>query len=197
MARKILTRDDIRNILEDLPDYKLVEVWNEYCCDNSLQEDLVLDMFELDNYLSGLSPSKVIDSISTGDFATWNTFFQDTIYGLSSFDDVASHIDLDDLVDKIFDDEETYGCDEIGDYFFEYWHEHDKECFSMSDISFIKAYLRDNKDKKYWLDGYIYTGQELSESMLRNEDDNIIGITIYDPVLKEDEDYCDYIMTID
>ena len=197
MARKILKKEDIKDILvNDIPDWELVNIWNEYCDRNNLYEDRIYEMDCLDEYLDGLSPSEVIDSLSD-DFATWNTFFQDGVYGLHSFGDVSNNIDIDALTDTIFDDEETYGCDEIDDYFFEYWHEHDKECFSMSDISFIKAYLRDNKDKKYWLDGNIYTGQELYESMLRNEDDNIIGITIYDPVLKEDDEYCDYIMSID
>ena len=198
MARKILKREDIRDILvNDIPNWQLANVWNEFCDRNNYIDERIYEMSDLNEYLQGLTPIEVIDSVSDGDFTTCSDFFQETIYGLSSFDDVSSHIDLDELVDDIFDDEETYGCDEIGDYFFEYWHEHDKECFSMSDISFIKAYLRDNKDKKYWLDGNIYTGQELYESMLRNEDDNIIGITIYDPVLKEDDEYCDYIMSID
>lgn len=198
MARKILKKEDIRDILEnDIPNWQLAEIWNEFCDRNNYNEDRVYEMSSLNEYLQGLTPLEVIDSVSDGDFTTCSDFFQETIYGLSSFDDVASHIDLYELVDDIFDDEETYGCDEIGDYFFEYWHEPNEECFSMSDVSFIKAYLRDNKDKKYLLDGNIYTGQELYESMLKNDEDNIIEITIYDPVLKEDDEYCDYIMTID
>lgn len=90
--------------LENLDDNTLLQLHNDYCDHNKYYDDHIYYMSELDDLLYGKTPSEVIDL--AGGIDTNADYFQYTIYGIQSFDNVSDYVDLDALADYIIDNDE-------------------------------------------------------------------------------------------
>lgn len=95
-----------KEMIEELLDselypFELVEIWNEYCDDNRY-EDTIYTMDEIDTYFCDCAPSTILESIS-GSFNPNDEYFKDSIYGVHSFDCPEYEIDIERLVDWLYD----------------------------------------------------------------------------------------------
>lgn len=98
-------KEELKETIENLTDWEIIDVWNEYCRENSYCEDEIFAMAELDDIARDMSPIEILEHF--GDMNTNDDYFINHIYGGESFTNPCDVIYLDDLVDYItrtFDD---------------------------------------------------------------------------------------------
>lgn len=98
-------KEELKETIENLTDWEVIDVWNEYCRENSYYEDEIFTMAELDDIARDMSPIEILKQF--GDMDTNDDYFVNRIYGGESFTNPCDVIYLDDLVDYItrtFDD---------------------------------------------------------------------------------------------
>lgn len=83
------------NILKDLDDSQIITIHNEYC-DKNHYENMIYDMYMIDELLYGYTPSEILNSLSPS-FDKYDSFIVDTIYGLKSFNLINECVDFDEL----------------------------------------------------------------------------------------------------
>ena len=108
----------LKEILENLSIYDLVDAWNRYCENNGYYEDYLYDIELLDDVLGGLSATEIIEKC--GEVNTYDDYFVDGIYGIESVDkyDVTDKIYIDDLADYIENNPDDFDdISEISEYF--------------------------------------------------------------------------------
>lgn len=104
-------------ILENLDDNTLIDIWNEYCSINNY-EDIIYDMTDFNEILENDTPEELALKICCGDFSINHAYFKFDGSGNLQSDDVISElIYLEDLCDYIFSNEETFGVDRLEEYF--------------------------------------------------------------------------------
>lgn len=104
-------------ILENLDDNTLIDIWNEYCSINNY-EDIIYDMTDFNEILENDTPEELALKICYGDFSINHAYFKfDGIGNLQSDDVISELICLEDLCDYIFSNEETFGVDGLEEYF--------------------------------------------------------------------------------
>jgi len=86
--------------LEELNEFNLLDLWNEYCSNICDYESYIYNMCEIDNVLEDLTPTEIIDKLDD-DFSLNADYFINGIYGVRSFDHLAEEIELSDLVNYI------------------------------------------------------------------------------------------------
>ena len=111
----------IVKFLKELDDNKVIELHNNYCEKNSYFDDCIYQMGELDEILSGKTPTEVIDALASG-FNTSDDYFTYGIYGVSSFDSISdcNSLDYDKLAEYVIDNEsleELFDEDELKEAF--------------------------------------------------------------------------------
>ena len=95
-------KEKITEILQEMPDWEIVGIWNDYCDDVKYFDDKIYSMDLFDELCEGLTPSQIVGGLAA-DFRSYDSWFKDGIYGYDSVDDVWIHIDIEDLVDWIID----------------------------------------------------------------------------------------------
>lgn len=120
-----MTRDDlfdeIMDVLQDLSDYELIDIWNEYCDMNGYDDDRIYYRDEIDELAYGMSPLNIIETYGA---VADCTYFKFTIWGAEEcwYDD----IEYDDLIEYMIDREWSNGNSDIMDLI-EEWLESDDE----------------------------------------------------------------------
>lgn len=105
----------LREVLENLEEWTLIGVWNEYCDAESYYDDRIYSMADFDDLLSGCSPTEVVEAINSN-FSTADNWCRYTVYGWESFDYLDDVIDMDDLIDYILDNETSLGNADIQEF---------------------------------------------------------------------------------
>lgn len=115
--------DLINEILIDLDNDELVELWNEQCDKADYPDEHIYSMSELEEYLEikGTTAYEVITgNVVDPDCFSWcEAWFIDSIRGLRSSDSPWDLVDFDDgefseyFEDMLLDDPEKYDCEEV------------------------------------------------------------------------------------
>lgn len=115
--------DLIDDVLDNLNEVDLSEVWNAFCEDNNYVDDHVFSMSELEDYLElrGVTSYEVLTKniIDSDCFCAEEEWFVDSTWGLRSSDSIWDLVDLDQdgfrtyFEKKLLDDPEKYDCEEI------------------------------------------------------------------------------------
>lgn len=116
-------KDLIEDILNDLSNSDIVQLWNEYCDKNNYMENFIFPMDELEGYLE--IAEKTAYDVITGNVIDWDCFcyqedwFIESIWGLKSSDSPWDLVDFDDpdfrdyFEDILLDNPEKYDCEEV------------------------------------------------------------------------------------
>lgn len=115
--------DLIDDILNDLSNSDIVQLWNEYCDKNDYMEEFIFSMNELEDYLETFE--KTAYDVITGNvidpdcFCYQEDWFIESIWGLKSSDSPWDLVDFDDpafrgfFEDILLDYPEKYDCEEV------------------------------------------------------------------------------------
>lgn len=104
------------DILQNLDDAQIVDVWNEYCDAIDYTDDRIYGMYELDEMFYGQTAHELLDALSD-DFSGRDDWMRYTIYGLESFSNPFDKIDIEDLAVWIADEERDFGIEVLEEYF--------------------------------------------------------------------------------
>ena len=118
--------EKVKEILENLDESELKNMWNEYCRENCYDEQEIFEMCEIDDLFCDVKVSDFLDKLSD-DFNHTDNYFRYSIYGLESFDDVSDVADIDELANYIVDNNETFDNDELEELIEEEEEEEDEE----------------------------------------------------------------------
>lgn len=102
--------ENIREVVEDFKETKLVELWNEFCNKNYYEE--VIDYLsddEINDYFSNKTPAELIRMGSNVDLD--NKYFYFHLDELNTTNNIFDVVDIDELVDYIIDNDND--CNDI------------------------------------------------------------------------------------
>lgn len=109
------TKQEIMEFLEcELPNHELINIWNEYCSDNSY-DDTIYYMHEFDNMFANLEPSEIAKMVFNGDFCVNCDYFQYSVY-LTSTDYPEEMVDFDALADYIIANDTSFYNDDLREF---------------------------------------------------------------------------------
>lgn len=96
--------ENIREIIEDFKENKLVELWNEFCDENYYEEVIhYLSDDEINDLFSNKTPAELIRIGSDVDLD--NKYFYFHLNELNTTDNIFDVVDIDELVDYIIDND--------------------------------------------------------------------------------------------
>ena len=102
--------ENIREVVEDFKENKLVELWNEFCNKNYYEEVICyLSDDEINDYFSNKTPAELIRMGSNVNLD--NKYFYFHLDELNTTDDIFDVVDIDELVDYIIDNDDD--CNDI------------------------------------------------------------------------------------
>ena len=102
--------ENIKEVVEDFNENKLVELWNNYCDENCYEERICyLSDDEINDLFSNKTPSELIRMGEDIDLD--NKYFYFHLGELNTTDDIFDVVDIDELVDYIIDNDDD--CDDI------------------------------------------------------------------------------------
>ena len=94
--------ENIREVVEDFKENKLVELWNEFCDKNYYEERIYyLSDDEINDFFSNKTPAELIRIGKDVDLD--NKYFYFHLNELNTTDNIFDVIDIDELVDYIID----------------------------------------------------------------------------------------------
>ena len=97
--------ENIREIIEDFEEERLVELWNEFCNENYYEEVICyLSEDEIDNLFKNNTPAELIRMGKDVDLD--NKYFYFHLCELNTTDNVFDVVDIDELVDYIIDNDD-------------------------------------------------------------------------------------------
>ena len=101
---------NIRVVVEDFKENKLVELWNEFCDKNCYEERIwYLSDYEINDLFSNKTPAELIRMGKDVDLD--NKYFYFHLGELNTTDNVFDVVDIDELVDYIIDNDDD--CNDI------------------------------------------------------------------------------------
>ena len=104
--------ENIREIIEDFEEERLVELWNEFCNENYYEEVICyLSEDEIDNLFKNNTPAELIRMGKDVDLD--NKYFYFHLCELNTTDNVFDVVDIDELVDYIIDYDDDCGDSEL------------------------------------------------------------------------------------
>lgn len=116
--------EQIENILDNLSEYELMDIHNEYCA-NGDDEIFEMDMFN--EMCEGMTPTDIANCIFYGDFCPNHSYFKfDGYANFESSDFPSDWIYTSDLANYMYDNWESYNIDEVADLFDE-WESEDED----------------------------------------------------------------------
>lgn len=111
----MLTRERLENALNnDVDESEAINIWNNYVDSISGDDRHIYMMYELDEYLDGLSATQVLEAVNDG-FDTDDYYFYDSIYGLTSACDLYDIADDRELIEWLMDYPEALQNTSISD----------------------------------------------------------------------------------
>ena len=97
--------ENIREIIEDFEEERLVELWNEFCNENYYEEVICyLSEDEIDNLFKNNTPAELIRMGKDVDLDSKYFYFH--LGELNTTDNVFDVVDIDELVDYIIDNDD-------------------------------------------------------------------------------------------
>ena len=102
------TQEQILEFLKGMEDEDILQTWQDLAYWNGSVEP-IYNMEELDDIMGECYPTDLLNKLDS-DFDINDYYFYDSIWGISSFNDIYDVIDLDELADNIdYVQEEAYG----------------------------------------------------------------------------------------
>ena len=106
--------ENIREVVEDFKENKLVELWNEFCDKNYYEEVIYyLSDDEINDFFSNKTPAELIRMGSNVDLD--NKYFYFHLNELNTTDNIFDVVDIDELVDYIIDSDNDCNDTDIRD----------------------------------------------------------------------------------
>ena len=110
----------IKEIIEEMGNEDVRNLWNEYCSNDNRMDDWIYDMSEFDEQCSGMTPTEVGQSIWYGDFRINDSYFCYNGYeNFDSFDFIVNEENspfyIDELVNYIIENEDSLMNDDIAE----------------------------------------------------------------------------------
>ena len=106
--------ENIREVVEDFKENKLVELWNEFCNKNYYEEVIYyLSDDEINDFFSNKTPAELIRMGKGVDLD--NKYFYFHLGELNTTDNVFDVVDIDELVDYIIDNDNDCNDTDIRD----------------------------------------------------------------------------------
>ena len=97
--------ENIREVVEDFNENKLVELWNEFCDENYYEERIdYLSDDEINDLFSNKTPAELIRMGS--DVNLDNKYFYFHLNELNTTDNILDVVDINELVDYIIDNDD-------------------------------------------------------------------------------------------
>lgn len=125
-SKKTRYDEILRALEDDLSDWELVSVYNEYCEAINNYEERIYPMDEIDDLLCGLKPSEVLNAVSD-DFHLNDKYFKDSIYGLESSDYPEDDwIDKEEIAEYVDDNDDYLYCTALKEIL-DYWEDEEDE----------------------------------------------------------------------
>ena len=91
--------------LEELEDGKVVDLWNDYCENNNMDDERIYYMDEIDDVLGKMYPTDLLDTIDFNRFNECDSYFGYNGYGyIESFNTPYDVIDVEALVEYLNED---------------------------------------------------------------------------------------------
>ena len=101
---------NIKVVVEDFKENKLVELWNEFCDKNCYEERIwYLSDYEINDLFSNKTPAELIRIGKDVDLD--NKYFYFHLNELNTTDNIFDVVDIDELVDYIIDNDDD--CNDI------------------------------------------------------------------------------------
>ena len=86
--------------LEELEDGKVVDLWNDYCENNNMDDERIYCMDEIDDVLGRMYPTDLLDTIDFNRFSEGDSYFGYNGYGyIESFNTPYDVIDEEALLE--------------------------------------------------------------------------------------------------
>lgn len=104
-------RDIVEGAVDNLSEWELLGIWNEYCDYNNYWDDRVYYVSDLDELCYNMKPTEIISRY--GDLDSYE-YFKDGVYTEGS-NDLLDLIDYGALIDYIIDNEEDFDNSDIAD----------------------------------------------------------------------------------
>ena len=102
--------ENIKEVVEDFKEAKLVELWNNYCDENCYEERICyLSDDEINDFFSIETPAELIRMGKDVDLDSKYFYFH--LGELNTTDDIYDVVDIDELVDYIIDNDDD--CNDI------------------------------------------------------------------------------------
>ena len=110
------TIEEIKDYLEDLSENDLAQLWNTYCENVNYYDDTIYDMDELDELLSGDSPSELATKIYYGEFCPNDHYF--TFNGCGNLESGYADelISIEDMARYILENEDYLDDDDLEEF---------------------------------------------------------------------------------
>lgn len=106
--------ENIKEVVEDFREDKLVELWNEFCNKNYYEEVIsYLSDDEINDYFSNKTPAELIRMGS--DVNLDNKYFYFHLEELNTTDNIFDVVDIDELIDYIIDNDNDCNDTDIRD----------------------------------------------------------------------------------
>ena len=106
--------ENIREVVEDFKENKLVELWNEFCNKNYYEEVIYyLSDDEINDFFSDNTPAELIRIGKDVDLD--NKYFYFHLNELNTTDNIFDVVDIDELVDYIIDNDNDCNDTDIRD----------------------------------------------------------------------------------
>lgn len=122
-TRREPNKEEIKEILENLDDYELLRIWNEFD-----QYSTIYTSEEFDEICDSMTATDLANKIFYGDFNPNHNFWTFNGYeNLKSSDYIDELISIDDLADYIHDNEDTFDNDDLQEYFDNLEEDEDEE----------------------------------------------------------------------
>ena len=104
-------RDIVENAVDNLSEWELLGIWNDYCDYNNYCDDRVYYVSDLDELCYSMKPTEIISRYGELDGFE---YFKDGVYTEGS-NDLLDLIDYGALIDYIIDNEEDFDNSDIAD----------------------------------------------------------------------------------
>lgn len=106
--------ENIKEVVEDFKEAKLVELWNEFCNKNYYEEVIYyLSDYEINDLFSNKTPAELIRMGKAIDLD--NKYFYFHLNELNATDNIFDVVDIDELVDYIIDNDNDCNDTDIRD----------------------------------------------------------------------------------
>ena len=111
--------DLVFNIIDNMSDSEMIDLWNEYCGENGYYDDRIeyFDEGVFNDLMAGKTPYEIYQIIDNSDISFFDDYCHYDGYELNTFSDVYDSIDIDDLVKWVIEEEKDFCNFEIDELY--------------------------------------------------------------------------------